>query len=131
MNTFPHFKEKCFLLILIKVVVDKYLLDKLVIVEEKLSSPGVEAGSCFFFFHIFTLESQSTAIRDCFLITHGCPEKLEQSLKIWVQSRNNRHCIRIDSVYPSLGLKVCKLLSVCLAFTGSYFTACFSWKREI
>ena len=63
-------------------------------------------------FHILRLENQRyftmrTADTDCLINEVGCSEKLDTSLKIWLEvgvwSRYNMRFISVDSIHSSLG----------------------------
>ena len=71
------------------------------------------------FFHVFSVENQSnvlirTADTDCLIIGFWCPEKLDPSLKIWLEfgvpSKNNIRFISVDSIYSNLGKHFYKAL---------------------
>ena len=92
------------------------ILDKVVRTEERsLLCTHEEADSCIFF-HVLSLEYQSnvvirTADTDYLIIGLGCREKLDPSLKMWlevgVQSSSYLRFISVDSVYSSLGKNFC------------------------
>ena len=116
------------------------ILDKVVRTKERSLLCTPEKADSLIFFHVSFLENQSNVVirtinADCLIIRLGCCEKLDSSLKIWlefrVQSRNNLRFISVDSIYSNLGKNFCKALPGYHAFTGSDFTASFSRKGNI
>ena len=116
------------------------ILDKVVRTEDRslLCTHG-EADSCILG-NVLSLENQSnvvirTADTDYLIIGLECREKLDPSLKIWlevrVQSRNNFKFISVDSIYSNLEKNICKALPAYHTFTGSDFTAFLSRKGKI
>ena len=116
------------------------ILDKVVRTEERSLLCTHEESDGRIFFHVSSLENQSnvvirTADTDCLIIEFGCREKLNPSLKLWLEvgvlSRDNLRFISVDSIYSNLGKNFCKAIPAYHAFTGSDFTASFSRKRKI
>ena len=116
------------------------LLDKVVRTKERSLLYAPEKADSLIFFHVSFLENQSNVVirtvnTDCLIIRFGCCEKLDSSLKIWLefrlQSRNNLRFISVDSKYSNLGKNFCKALPAYHAFTGSDFMASFSQKEKI
>ena len=116
------------------------ILDKVVKTEESSLSCCHEEADSRIFFHASSVQSESNVVirtsdTDCLVIALGCREKIDPSLKIWlevgVQSRNDLRYISVDSIYSELGKGLCKALPAYHAFTGSDFTACFSRKGKV
>ena len=111
------------------------ILDKVVRTEERsLLGSHEEADSCIFFY-VSSLENQKNVViittdTNCLIIGLGCCEKLDPSLKIWlevgVRSRNNLQFTSVDPIYSNLSKNFCKALPAYHTFMGSDFTAFFS-----